>query len=404
MPFEDLSGTSDLKWLSKGIAVTITSDLRKLPGLLILERAQLEAALSEVRLAQAGMVDEKTAAAAGRLIGADLLVLGEYQEYGGTLRITARFVEAETSQITGMAKVTGKMDEIFDLQDRIVLEISKSVGVTLTPEREKEIKKAETNNLNAYEWSSKAWEAYDFLIGKGDVDTAISYLEKALQYDANYAAAYNNLGVAYIKKGLYDQAISFYKKALEIDGDNADVHYNLAIAYDYQGDYDRAAELYRKAISINPDDPKFHNNLGLTYDSLGMMDEAISEYRRVLELDPDNIEAHNNLGVAYRRMGMISEALMEHERVLALKPNDAGTHYNLGLLYLDLADYERAVSEFETAIRLEPGYLSAYKNLGVIYEDNIVDKEKALYYYRKYLELGGDDPRVSEWIKRLTAD
>jgi hypothetical protein len=83
VPFEDLSGTSDLKWLSKGVAVTITSDLRRLPGLLILERAQLEAALSEVRLAQTGVVDEKTAAAAGRLIGADLLILGEYQEYGG---------------------------------------------------------------------------------------------------------------------------------------------------------------------------------------------------------------------------------------------------------------------------------------------------------------------------------
>ena len=137
---------------------------------------------------------------------------------------------------------------------------------------------------------------------------------------------------------------------------------------------------------------------------MGMMDEAISEYRRVLELDPDHIEAHNNLGVAYRMMGMLEEALREHERVLKLKPDDAGTHYNLGLLYLDMEDYERAVSEFERATQLSPGYLSAYKNLGVIYEDNIGDKEKALHYYRKYLELGGDDPRVSEWIKRITGD
>jgi tetratricopeptide (TPR) repeat protein len=401
LPFDNLSGSEGLGWLSRGIPVTVMADLRKIPDLIVLERTQLEKVLEEIRLGQAGVLDERTAKEAGKMLGADVVVLGEFQKAGDFIRITSRFVNVETGEVTGTAKVTGGIGEIFDLQDQLVFKISSILGISLTREEEGKIKGGKTKSLSAYEWSSKAWEVYDFWSGKGDADKAIRYLEIALEHDPNYVSAYNNLGVAYNSRGAYDKAIEVYQKALKIENNNAELYFNLGIAYDNRGSYQEAIKAYKSALALEPNDPKARNNLGVAYDNSGMVEEAIEEYLKVLKIDPDNIQAHNNLGIAYKEKGMYQEAIGEYEKVLAIDPNNTAAHYNLGLALFAAGEYERSAEEFTRVIELDKGYLSAYKNLGVLYEEKFLDKKKALAYYQQYLDLGGSDLRVYDWIEEL---
>ena len=404
LPFENLSGGEGLEWLSMGIPVTVMVDLKKIPDLIVLERAQLEKLLEEIRLGQAGILDERTAVEAGKTLGADVMVLGEFQKVSDVIRITARFVDVETGQITGTAKVTGSIAEIFDLQDQIVFKISSSLGISLTQEEERKIKGEKTKSLSAYEWSSKAWEVYNFWSGRGDVDRAIRYLEIALEHDPDYISAYNNLGIAYNNNGVYDKAIEVYRKALEVENDNREVYFNLGIAYDNRGSYTEAINAYEMALALEPDDLKARNNLGVAYDNNGMVEKAIEQYLKVLEINPDNIQARNNLGVTYKEQGRYQEAITEHEKVLTIDPNHTDARYNLGLAHFVAGEHEQAVEEFMRVIEFDRGYLSAYKNLGVLYEDKLSDKEKALFYYQKYLDLGGKDLRVYDWIEDLKSE
>jgi Tfp pilus assembly protein PilF len=56
---------------------------------------------------------------------------------------------------------------------------------------------------------------------------AIYRWERATQIDPSYAAAYNNLAVAYEHEGQLDKARTAYEKALEIEPDNTLIKQNF---------------------------------------------------------------------------------------------------------------------------------------------------------------------------------
>src|ERR671916_2402061 len=58
---------------------------------------------------------------------------------------------------------------------------------------------------------------------------AIYRWERATQIDPSYAAAYNNLAVAYEHEGEFDKARTAYEKAIELDPGNALVKQNFEL-------------------------------------------------------------------------------------------------------------------------------------------------------------------------------
>jgi TolB-like protein len=130
MPFKNLNGDANLDWLKIGMAETMISDLHKGAGLQVVERDQLDRALAELALQGAKGTEESTAAKVGKITGAKTVVLGSFQSAGKQLRIAARFVTVETGVVQDAAKVTGPLDDIFELQDQIVDKLVGSSPVT----------------------------------------------------------------------------------------------------------------------------------------------------------------------------------------------------------------------------------------------------------------------------------
>src|SRR5918999_577304 len=58
---------------------------------------------------------------------------------------------------------------------------------------------------------------------------AIYRWERATKIDPSYAAAYNNLAVAYEHEGEFDKARTAYEKAVELDPENALVKQNFEL-------------------------------------------------------------------------------------------------------------------------------------------------------------------------------
>lgn len=119
MPFKNVNRAKDIAWLEVGVAETMVSDLRR-AGQKVVERDQLNLALTEIALQQEKASDASTAARLGKMVGAKTVVVGGFQRANKRLRITARFVDVETGEIRDTAKVTGALTEIFSLQDQIV--------------------------------------------------------------------------------------------------------------------------------------------------------------------------------------------------------------------------------------------------------------------------------------------
>ncbi len=64
------------------------------------------------------------------------------------------------------------------------------------------------------------------VVGKGLWQEAIYRWERAVEIDPDYAAAWNNLGIAYEHEGLFDKARDAYERALDLEPDNMLIQQN----------------------------------------------------------------------------------------------------------------------------------------------------------------------------------
>ncbi|MFC1530604.1 CsgG/HfaB family protein [Gemmatimonadota bacterium] len=189
MPFTNATNETGLDWLSTGISETITSDLLTLGGFVVVERLQLWMVMEEQALQLTGAVSDETVVEIGKLLGADYLIVGAFQKMGDTIRLTARFVEAESGSIRESAKVTGRIDDVFDLQDQIVCELAVHLKQDEASTKAVISQPDPTRSIDAFRHFGQA----TLLEAGRDYPGAIAELQEALALDPDFVMARERL-------------------------------------------------------------------------------------------------------------------------------------------------------------------------------------------------------------------
>src|SRR3972149_3469843 len=70
-------------------------------------------------------------------------------------------------------------------------------------------------------------------------------------------------GIAVAQRGLWREAIYRWERAVQIDPSYAAAHNNLAIAYEHEGELDKARIAYEKAIELEPNNTFIKQNYEL---------------------------------------------------------------------------------------------------------------------------------------------
>ena len=99
MPLENLSGIAEYDGLREGLADGMRAGLEGQKGVVVLERSQLAGVMAEQKLALTGLVDAKTAAGVGKLLGARFLLTGSFFVFNGRIRAIVKFVDVATGGI-----------------------------------------------------------------------------------------------------------------------------------------------------------------------------------------------------------------------------------------------------------------------------------------------------------------
>jgi tetratricopeptide (TPR) repeat protein len=200
---------------------------------------------------------------------------------------------------------------------------------------------------------------------EGRTGEAIVHYRKAIALRADYAPAYNNLGVLQRAAGRVDEAIATYQQALALKGDYPDAHYNLANALLEKNRPREAAEHFSIALRSIPDYAGVSNNLGIALAAQNRPEDAVSAFRAAVAADPASAAARRNLADALTSAGNLQEGAAEYRRAIAAAPRDAATHYNFGVVLLQSGDIAAAVQELRTAVDLAPDWTEALNNLGI---------------------------------------
>jgi serine/threonine protein kinase/tetratricopeptide (TPR) repeat protein len=339
MTFINITKEAADDWIGSGIAETVTADLKNVRGVSVIGRERIFEVIKNLATGQLVEFDETLAIDIGRRLNAAWIIGGGYQRIADLIRITARFVEVETGALIKTVKIDGKISEIFELQDRIVYELSQGLNLRLGTSEITEIERDETESVEAYEHFSRGM--MNLRMGSRDsLDRAIYLLEKAGELDPNYARAWAALAAAYDLKGSFLSIPELSYKSIDFA---------------------------KRAIKLNPRLSQAHRILGGAYNSIGHFDEAIEAIKEAVKLDPGNADAHSSLARAYwLGKGMIDEGITELEHAVELNPLAGYAYLQLGLLYVMRGNYERAEAACQKAVELQMQYISGKEGLQVV--------------------------------------
>ena len=70
-------------------------------------------------------------------------------------------------------------------------------------------------------------------------------------------------GISVAQRGLWREAIYRWEKAVELDPTYAAAHNDLAIAYEHEGQLDKARKAYEKALELDPNNVQVRQNYEL---------------------------------------------------------------------------------------------------------------------------------------------
>jgi TolB-like protein len=185
-----LADRQRLEPLRQGLAQMFSSELSQLQALRLVERASLHRVMEEMKLAQAGMIDDKTAQQVGKLVGAQYLLLGGFVYLSkDKLRVDARVVEVETGRALKAGEATGKESQLFDMVKALNKKLVKELALRLSASETAKLDNLKNVKFSAVMLYSQA-VAYE---DAGDLNNARKKYLEAIKDDPNFTQAKQRL-------------------------------------------------------------------------------------------------------------------------------------------------------------------------------------------------------------------
>ena len=275
----------------------------------------------------------------------------------------------------------------------------------------------------------------DLYTRKGDPESAVNYLKKAIAMDPDSLEGYLALGKLLHASRQFLQADRLYRKAMDRGIEHPQLLYQKASAMIGLGGEKDLAPSFRSKLFLGayqllrqlqdavPPNAELHNQMGMALSKLGREDEAGRSFQRALELDPSSADYIVNLVVHYsereeydRSIQLLEELIATHPpsieaydrlfwlywktnrqnqgreilpALLALDPDRPRTHLLAARFYHDFGNLEKALEHSEIGIRLGANDFMAYHLRGLALSKQ-VQFEAARLAFEKALQLNPD--------------
>ncbi|HNW60618.1 MAG TPA: CsgG/HfaB family protein [bacterium] len=145
-----LKDKAEMDPLCKGLSDMLITELSKVQAFQIVERANLQQILEEMKLGQSGMIETSAAQEVGKMLGAQNLILGSFMKMlDGKLRIDARLVEVESGKTLMAEEETGSPNDLAKMVTNLVNKNIKSMNVSLSGEERKALREPDNNSFDA---------------------------------------------------------------------------------------------------------------------------------------------------------------------------------------------------------------------------------------------------------------
>ena len=356
LPFLDLSPGKDQEYFTDGISEELLNLLAQIPELTVTGRTssfQFKGQNEDLRII-------------GQKLNVAHILEGSVRKAGDEIRLTAQLIRAADGTHLWSQTYDRKLDDIFAVQDDVAGEVVRALRVTLLGDRLPT--RSTTDDTEAH---SLYLQGKFFLErrGPGDLEKSVEYVDRALERDPEFAAAWVMLARAYAERANWAGEVATEnwarsaeaaERAIELAPGLADGYAALAgVALGRDWDWNRTAEQVARARQVDPASTSVARLAANLAMSLGEFDKAIALLQELVEREPLASRMYNNLAIALRNAGRLAESERAIRKAIELSPETGSFHSLLaGILVLRgqptaaLEVLERETDEFWKAAAL----------------------------------------------------
>jgi serine/threonine protein kinase len=329
--------------LRQGLSV----QLEQSPFLSIISDQQMQQALQMMGQKSDAKLTTAIAREICQRMGSASALEGSIAQIGTQYLLTLKAVNCVSGESLASTEATASdKNHVLDALGKTASEIRNKLGESLSAVQKfnAPIEQATTPSLEALHAYSLGWAM------KGIDDAAtVTFFQRAIRLDPNFAMAYASLGNSYRVLGETNLATENTRKAYELLGKVSEREQYYIESHYYEivtGDLEKARQVYELWGQTYPRDFIPSRSMGVIYAQLGQYDKALVEDLKALRLKPEAREYANAAG-SYLGLSRLLEARATADEAQAKKldsPDLRFLLYQLAFLQNDAAGMAQQVT------------------------------------------------------------
>lgn len=261
LPFKNDSNDTTNVYFVNGLMESVLDNLQRIEDLQVTSRTTVEKYRGAV----------KTIPELAKELEVNYFVEGSGQKVGNQILLTIQLIDATNDRHLWSKQYEREAKDVFKLQMEVAKSIASEIEAVITPEEQRFIEKASTENLQAYDFYLKGLYlskdlSYESLFA------AIDFFTKAIKEDEGFAKAYAWVAVCYYYLDIYqtekqysEEINTYADKALLLDAELPESLVAKALYYKQDAQYQLAVDYFEKALTYSPSSGPIHNHLSDIY-------------------------------------------------------------------------------------------------------------------------------------------
>ncbi|TET72415.1 MAG: hypothetical protein E3J56_05530 [Candidatus Aminicenantes bacterium] len=352
LPFENISPEEGQDYFCDGMTEEVITDLSSIHDLRVISRSS----------AMMLKGSKKAIRDIAQELNVQYVLEGSVRKAENDIRITAQLIEATSDAHLWAEKYSGKLDDVFDIQEKVSRSIVGALKVKITPDEEKQIVARSIDNVQAYECYLRAMGELQ-RGSEESTERALRDLQMGLNIIGDNVLLFAGMGLVYcsfyetgirVKEETLTKAEEFAFRVLRLEP-NSSLSYGLLGRIErFRGSAIKALKHFKQALDIDPNDSQALFWLGLEYFwHVGRPDSAKPILDKLIDLDPLSPLNHVVLGLYYRWTGEFDNALKSFNNVLELEPNSVLANFWIAYTLLWSKKYDKAYALIDRMAKKE---------------------------------------------------
>lgn len=185
-------------------------------------------------------------------------------------------------------------------------------------------------------------------------ETAVRFLQRAVQADPDFVYAYTLLGHELSAMEEMEQALSAFRNAMLVDPRHYNAWYGAGMIYYKQEQFQLAELHFRRALQINPQSSVLLCHIAVVQQALKRTEEAILTLNKAISMEPKNPLCKFHRATIHFTADRYQDALKELDELKQIVPKESLVYFISGKVHKKLGNTHLALMNFSWAMDLDP--------------------------------------------------